>query len=390
MSDDNQTNFGETEERTMLKDTLRRFFSDTITDEMRNSSWSSGDENASGIWAQLAELGVLHVLFEENVGGLGGHGFDIVTVFEELGRAGAMEPLLPNAVLAGGLIADMGTHDQQELLQHVMSGAHQLAFAHTEPGSRYDLSRVATTAAKDERGFVLTGRKAVVSNAVNAQTLIVSARESGDTGSEDGICLFLVPADVAGISMRGYPRIDGGHAAEVELDHVIVPANTVLGEPGNAFAAIEARVSMAIAAIGAEALGAMEAAKELTIGYLQTRTQFGRPIGKFQVLQHRMANVLIEIEQARSAVLNLAAALNKPRIERERHASATKNLIGRAGRLVAEECIQLHGGIGMTQEYALSHFARRLIMVDHEFGDTDHHLERFIALSQAGGSTHES
>ena len=389
MSEDSQTNFGETEERTMLKDTLRRFLSDIYTDEMRINSSSCLEENSDGIWSQLAELGVLHVLFAEDVGGLGGHGFDIVTVFEELGRAGAMEPLLVNTVLAGGLIADLGTSDQKALLQQVMSGEYQLAFAHSEPGSRYDLSHVTTTATAEDNGFVLAGRKAVVSNAIQAQTLIVSARTNGATGSQDGVSLFLVPADMPGVSMRGYPTIDGGHAAEVELANVRLPANTLLGEPGCTFPAIEARVSMAIAAISAEALGAMEVAKEITIGYLQTRTQFGRPIGEFQVLQHRMANMLIEIEQARSAVLNLAAVLDKPRIQRERNASATKNLIGRTGRLVAEECIQLHGGIGMAQEYAISHFARRLIMVDHEFGDTDHHLERFIALSQVEESIHE-
>ncbi len=385
----NAPSFGETEERMMLKDTLRRFLSDTCTDEMRLDSSSAGQEDSSGIWVQLAELGVLQILFTENVGGLGGHGFDIVTVFEELGRAGAVEPLLENIVLAGGLIADLGTEDQHALLREVMSGRHQLAFAHTEPGSRYDLPLVTTTATADGQGFVLAGNKAVVSNADNAQTLVISARTNDALDSADGISLFLVPAGTPGISMRGYPRIDGGTAAEIELSNVKVPADALLGKPGKAFPAIETRVSMAIAAVSAEALGAMEAAKELTIDYLQTRTQFGRPIGKFQVLQHRMANVLIEIEQARSAVLNLAAVLNSGRMQRERNASATKNLIGRVGRLVAEECIQLHGGIGMSQEYALAHYARRLIMVDHEFGDTDHHLERFIALSQAQEPVHE-
>ncbi len=389
MSADNQVSFGETDERTMLKDTLRRFLSDTCTVQQRMCSLSAGHELPTGIWPQLAELGVLQALFGENVGGLGGHGFDIVTVFEELGRAGVVEPVLENAVLAGGLIADLGTCEQHALLLEVMSGSHQLAFAHTEPGSRYDLPHITTTAVPDGQGFVLSGQKAVVSNASSADTLIVSARTGGTDDAEQGVSLFLVPASLSGLSMRGYPKIDGGFAAEIELNNVKLPANALLGKPGAAFPAIEARVSMAIAAVSAEALGAMEAAKELTIGYLQTRTQFGHPIGKFQVLQHRMANVLIEIEQARSAVLNLAAVLDKGRMQRERNASATKNLIGRVGRLVAEECIQMHGGIGMTQEYALAHFARRLVMVDHEFGDTDHHLERFIALSRPEVSAHE-
>ena len=389
MSTQDQTSFGQTEERTMLRDTLRRLLSDVYSDEQRNASLATGHGVSPAIWSQLAELGVLHALFGENVGGLGGQGYDIVTVFEEIGRAGVVEPLLENAILAGGLIADLGTADQHELLETVMSGDHQLAFAHAEPGSRYDMACVTTTAKPDGQGFELNGRKSVVSNADCAQTLVVSARTAGADDAQDGLSLFLVPADVFGISTRGYPKIDGGYAGEIELHDVKLPGEALLGRPGGAFPAIEARTCMAIAAVSAEALGAMETAKQLTIDYLQTRTQFGRPIGKFQVLQHRMADMLIEIEQARSAVLNLAAALDKPRDERERNASATKNLIGRVARLVAEESIQMHGGIGMTQEYALAHYARRLIMVDHEFGDTDHHLERFIALSQAQGSDHD-
>lgn len=386
MSAQDQTSFGETDERNMLRDTLRRFLSDVYSDRQRGASLTTEHGVAPEIWSQLADLGVLHALFGENVGGLGGQGYDIVTVFEEIGRAGVVEPLLENAVLAGGLIADLGTAAQHALLESVMSGEHQLAFAHAEPGSRYDMSRVTTTAKPDGQGFMLNGRKSVVSNGGCAQTLVVSARTAGADDAEDGISLFLVPADASGVSVRGYPKIDGGYAGEIELRDLKLPGDALLGSSGDAFPAIETRICMAIAAVSAEALGAMETAKQLTIDYLQTRTQFGRPIGKFQVLQHRMADMLIEIEQARSAVLNLAAALDKHRDERERNASATKNLIGRVGRLVAEESIQMHGGIGMTQEYALAHFARRLVMLDHEFGDTDHHLERFIALSQCPDS----
>jgi len=389
VSAQDQSKFGQTEERTMLRDTLRRFLSDVYSDEQRNASLATEHGVSREIWSQLADLGVIHALFADNVGGLGGHGYDIVTVFEEVGRAGVVEPLLENAVLAGGLIADLGTADQRAVLDDVMSGDYHLAFAHAEPGSRYDMACVATTAKPDGQGFVLNGRKSVVSNGEVAQTLVISARTAGADDAEDGMSLFLVPADASGLSKRGYPKIDGGYASEIELHDVKLTDDALLGRAGDAFPAIEARTSMAIAAVSAEALGAMETAKQLTIDYLQTRTQFGRPIGKFQVLQHRMADMLIEIEQARSAVLNLAGALDKRRDERERNASATKNLIGRVARLVAEESIQMHGGIGMTQEYALAHYARRLVMVDHEFGDTDHHLERFIALSQVQGCDHD-
>ncbi|MEM9470353.1 MAG: acyl-CoA dehydrogenase [Pseudomonadota bacterium] len=389
MSTQDRTSFGETEERTMLRDTLRRFLSDVYSDEQRNASLATEHGMSPEIWSQLAELGVMHAMFDEQVGGLGGQGYDIATVFEETGRAGMVEPLLENAVLAGGLIADLGTADQHTLLEQVMSGRHQLAFAHAEPGSRYDMSRVTTAVKPDGSGFVLNGHKSVVSNGSAAQTLVVSARGAGTDDAEAGISLFLVPTDVAGLSMRGYPKIDGGYATDIELDGLKLPGDALLGPSGEAFPAIEARICAAIVAVSAEALGAMETARQLTIEHLKTRTQFGRPIGKFQVLQHRMADMLIEIEQARSAVLNLAAALDAPRAERERHASATKNLIGRVGRLVAEESIQMHGGIGMTQEYALAHYARRLVMVDHEFGDTDHHLERFIAFSQVRAANHD-
>lgn len=389
MSAQDRTSFGETEERTMLRDTLRRFLSDVYSDEQRNTSLATEHGMSPEIWSQLAELGVMHALFDEHVGGLGGQGHDIATVFEEIGRAGMVEPLLENAVLAGGLIADLGTADQRALLEPVMSGQHQLAFAHGEPGTRYDMSLVTTTVKPDGSGFVLNGRKSVISNGNAAQSLVVSARTASADDAEDGISLFVVPADVTGLSMRGYPKIDGGYASEIDLNDLKLPGDALLGQSGEAFPAIEARICAAILAVSAEALGAMETAKQLTIEYLKTRTQFGRPIGKFQVLQHRMADMLIEIEQARSAVINLAAALDRPREERERHASATKNLIGRVGRLVAEECIQMHGGIGMTQEYALAHYARRLVMADHEFGDTDHHLERFISFSQVRKSDHD-
>ena len=218
MSAQDQSSFGETEERTMLRDTLRRFLSDVYSDDQRNASLAAEHGMSPEIWSQLAELGVMHALFGEQVGGLGGHGYDIVTVFEEIGRAGVVEPLLENAVLAGGLIADLGTQDQHALLDQVMSGNHQLAFAHAEPGSRYDLSRVTTTAVPDGSGFVLNGRKSVVSNGDAAQTLVVSARISGAEDAEDGISLFVVPADTAGLSSRGYPKIDGGHASEIDLE----------------------------------------------------------------------------------------------------------------------------------------------------------------------------
>jgi alkylation response protein AidB-like acyl-CoA dehydrogenase len=376
-------NFDLTEERQMLQDTLRRFLRDRYDTATRNKILESETGLSTDIWNELAELGVIGALFTEEKGGFGGKGFDIAVVFEELGRAGVVEPFLDTAVLAGGLIADLGNDDQLPHIEEIIGGGMQLAFAHGEPSSRYDLTRVSTSATEKGDEIVLNGRKAVVVNAEAADMLVVSARESGEQDDADGISLFLVPKDAKGLTIQGYALLAGGRAAEVTLDDVTVPASARLGEAGKASAAIEARIAAANVAQTAETLGAMETACKLTKDYLGQRKQFGRPIGTFQALAHRMADLLIEMEQARSAVILAAGHLEEERGARERNISATKNLIGRVGRLVGEESIQLHGGIAMTQEYELAHIAKRIVMADHRFGDADHHLERFIALAAA-------
>lgn len=376
-------NFDLTEERQMLQDTLRRFLRERYDTATRNKIIESDAGMSEDIWGQLAELGVIGALFTEEQGGFGGAGFDLAVVFEELGRAGVVEPLLDTAVLAGGLVAVLGDETQQALVEEVIGGALQMAFAHGEPSSRYDLNRVQATAKVEGGEIALNGHKAVVVNAEAAQMLVVSARESGSVSDTDGISLFLVPADTKGVTIQGYALLAGGRAAEVMLDDVRVPASACLGAAGGAFDAIEARVAAASVAQCAETLGAMETATHLTKDYLGTRKQFGRPIGTFQALAHRMSDLLIEMEQARSAVINAVGHLESARGERERQVSAAKNLMGRAGRLVAEDSIQMHGGIAMTQEYELAHIAKRIVMADHRFGDTDHHLERYIALAAA-------
>lgn len=376
-------NFDLTEERQMLQDTLRRYLREKYDTETRNRILDSATGMSSDIWNELAELGVIGALFTEEQGGFGGKGFDIAVVFEELGRAGVVEPFLDTAVLAGGLVADLGDETQRALVEEIIAGTCQMAFAHGEPTSRYDLNRVQTSARGDGDDLVLNGHKAVVVNAEAADHLVISARESGAPGDDAGISLFLVPADTKGITVQGYALLAGGRAGEVMLDDVRVPASARLGAAGDALPAIEARIAAASVAQCAETLGAMETATALTKDYLMTRKQFGRPIGTFQALAHRMADLLIEMEQARSAVINGAGHLEADRKTRESNVSATKNLMGRAGRLVAEESIQMHGGIAMTQEYELAHIAKRITMADHRFGDTDHHLERYIALLAA-------
>lgn len=376
-------NFDLTDERQMLQDTLRRFLADRYTTATRNAIIDSDTGLSSDIWTEMAELGIIGALFTEDQGGFGGAGFDISTVFEELGRAGVVEPFLDTGILGGGLIAALGNDAQEELVEDVIAGTLHLAFAHGEPTSRYDLNRVETTAKPDGDDIVLNGRKAVVVNAEAAGYLLVSARENGSVDDANGISLFLVPADTSGLTLQGYPLLSGGRAAEVTLDDVRVLGSARLGAAGGAFAAIETQVAAANVAMTAEALGAMETATELTREYLMTRKQFGRPIGTFQALAHRFSDLLIELEQARSAVINAAGHLDADARIRDLNIAATRNLIGRAGRLVAEEAIQMHGGIAMTQEYELAHIAKRIVMTDHRFGDTDYHLERFIDLSAA-------
>ncbi len=364
-------NFDLTEERQMLQDSLRRYLRDKYDTEVRNKILESDTGMSADIWAELAELGVIGALFTEEQGGFGGAGFDIAVVFEELGRAGVVEPFLDSALMGGRLLAACGKDD---MVEEMIGGALQLAVAHAEPQSRYDLNHVRTSA----DGTTLNGRKAVVMNAEAADHLIVSARVSGDVSDTSGISLFLVPVDAAGLTIQGYPLLAGGRAAEVTLENV---EGTLLSEDG--LALIEEVTALATVAQCAEALGAMETATALTNEYLGTRKQFGRPIGTFQALAHRFADLLIEMEQARSAVINAAGYLHEDARTRDLNISAAKNLMGRAGRLVAEEAIQMHGGIAMTQEYELAHIAKRIVMSDHRFGDTDHHLERFIALSAA-------
>ena len=375
-------NFTHTEDRRMLADSLDRYVAEQYSLETRHQISQSAQGYSPGQWAKFAELGVIGALFTEAQGGFGGDGFDIAVVFESLGRGLVVEPFLASAVLAGSALAHAGNDAQQALLAGLIDGSHIATLAHEEADAHYELKRVSTRAVRDGDHFVIDGAKAVVALGDQAQTVVVSARTSGALDSEDGISLFVVPSGTAGVSLRAYPNIDGTRAAEITFTQVRVPASALLGAEGQGLATLEHAVGRGILALCAESLGAMEVAKKQTIEYLQTRKQFGKPIGSFQALQHRMADVLLEIEQARSAVVNAAAALQADRSTRERALSAAKYSIGRIGTLVAEECIQLHGGIGMTWELAMPHYAKRLVMIDHQLGDEDHHLARFIALGQ--------
>lgn len=372
--------FEYTEDRRMLADSLNRYIAQQVDINRRNDIAYGERGSDSVVYAQLAELGAIGLLFPEEAGGFGGTGFDISLVFESLGRGLMTEPVL-GALIVGRALLLAGTPAQQALLEDIMAGGKTAALAHDEPGSHYELANVGLTATRQGDGWVLSGVKGVVSAGDTADLLLVSARTSGAPFDEDGISLFLVQGDAAGIAKRAYPRIEGGRAAELTFDQVTLDGAALLGEAGKGFSCLERAIGYGVLALCAESLGAMEVVKQSTLEYLQTRKQFGVPIGSFQALQHRMADLLLEVEQARSAVINAAAALDdEDRRVRERALSAAKYSIGRIGVLVSEEGIQMHGGIGMTWELPLSHYAKRLVMIDHQLGDEDHHLARFIAL----------
>ncbi|RST54403.1 acyl-CoA dehydrogenase family protein [Variovorax sp. MHTC-1] len=379
-------NFEHTEDRRMLADSLNRFIAEQYAFETRDRIAKSAHGFSSEIWQQFAELGVIGALFLEADGGFGGGGFDIAVVFEALGRGLVVEPLL-GAVMVGDAIAAAGSEAQKETLAEIIGGGTIAALAHDEPGTHYELAHVQTRADRSGDSWLLNGAKAVVLQGEQANVFLVSARSSGAPDDEAGISLFLVPAKTEGVYVRGAPAIDGGRVAEVVLDGVTLPAAALLGAEGQGHAVLERAVGRGVLALSAESLGAMEAAKTATLEYLRTRKQFGMLIGSFQALQHRMADLLLEIEQARSAVINAAAAVDDAdRATRERALSAAKASIGRIGALVAEESIQLHGGIGMTWELPLAHYAKRLVMIDHQLGDEDHHLQRFISFGRQATS----
>jgi alkylation response protein AidB-like acyl-CoA dehydrogenase len=375
-------NFEHTQERRMLADSLNRFIKEQYHVETRNRIAATAAGMSGDIWRQFADIGVIGALFREEDGGFGGFGFDIAVVFEALGRGLVIEPLLGSAILAGEAIAFAGNAAQKALLAGLIEGSTIASFAHDEPDSHYELARVQTTAKLGSGGWILNGTKSVVLQGEAAALFVVSARTSGAIDDEQGISLFLVPKDTPGLVVRGTPTMDGGRVAELVFNDASLDAAALLGAEGQGYPTLERATGRGVLALCAEALGAMEEAKVATLDYLRTRKQFGSVIGSFQALQHRMVDLLLEIEQARSAVINAAAALGGERVARERALSGAKMSIGRIGALVAEECIQLHGGIGMSWELPLAHYAKRLVMIDHQLGDQDHHLQRYIALGK--------
>jgi pimeloyl-CoA dehydrogenase small subunit len=377
-------NFDLTDEQRMLSDGVERLLADSY-DFARRSAYLSEPEGWSRTqWRRLAEMGLLGLPFAATDGGFGGGPAEIMIVMEAFGRALVVEPYLTTVLLGGGFLQTAGSAEQRAmLLPRITDGSLLLAFAQAEPDSRYDLGHVATMAKKSGGGWVLDGHKRHVLGGDSADKLIVSARVGGAIDDREGLALFLVDAAQAGVSRRGYRLQDHTRAAEIRFDGVRLDPEAAIGEPGEAFAVMMRVVNRAIAAQCCEAVGVMASAHERTLDYLKVRRQFGATLGSFQALQHRAVDMFVQLELARSmAMYGITSSAETDLVESSRAASATKVQIGRSARLIGQEAIQLHGGIGMTDAYPVGHYFRRLTMIETQFGDTQHHLDR---LAQFGG-----
>ena len=374
--------FSLTDEQRLLKESVERLLADRYSFEARQRFMDEPTGWSRALWRSYAELGLLGLPFEDKHGGVGGGPVETMIVMEAFGQALALEPFFATVVLAGGLLR-LGANEatRAAVIPEIARGDLLLAFAHAERQSRYDLADIATTARRDGADYILDGAKSLVIHGDCAGKLIVSARLAGTRRERDGLGLFVVDADAAGVSRRAYPTVDGLRAAEVTLSGVRVGPDQVLGEPGKAFPLIAQVVDAAVAALAAEAVGAMAAMHEMTVEYLKTRKQFGVPIGNFQVLQHRAAEMLIALEEARSMAFFATMMAEEPDpTERRKAIAAAKVQIGRSGRFVGQQAIQLHGGIGMTMEYKVGHYFKRITMIDAMFGDADHHLAELARL----------
>jgi pimeloyl-CoA dehydrogenase small subunit len=370
--------FDLTDEQRLLRESVDRLLADHYGFAQRRSYLAEPEGFSTALWSRYAGQGLLGLPFAEEFGGFGGSAIEIMLVMEAFGRVLALEPYLATVVLGGAALRLAGSEAQKSaILPQVAEGNMTLAFAHGERQARYDLTDVLTTAKPTARGWIIDGAKSVVPHGDGADRLIVSARIAGERDDPDGIGLFLVDAKANGVARRAYPMRDGTRAAEISLSGVEVDRGDAVGEPGNALPVVERVVEAGIAATSAEAVGAMEAMHAMTLEYLKTRQQFGRPIGQNQVLQHRAAEMLIALEQGRSMAMLAAMMVDEPDIEERTHNIAMAKVgVGQASRFVAQNAIQLHGGIGMTEEYAVGHYFRRVMVIEHMFGDPAHHLSR--------------
>jgi alkylation response protein AidB-like acyl-CoA dehydrogenase len=376
--------FNFTEEQQLLADTVKRFVREDYTFEKRREILKSPEGWSREVWGKLAELGLTALNVPEAHGGLNASPVDTMLVMNALGEGLVVEPFLSAAVLAPALISRLGDEKAAaELFEGLIAGERIVVVAHQEAPSRGDVQYVATRAERSGDGYVLDGHKAVIAHGGAADELLVTARVSGQPGDRDGVSVFRVDPKAAGVTVKRYATMDGQRAADIELKSVKVAADRRIGAEGKAFDAIEAAHDIALSALCAEAVGVMKAINATTLDYTKNRKQFGQPIAKFQVLQHRMADMFLHAEQATSmSYLAAIKCVDPDAAERRRALSAAKVVIGQAGRFVGQQAIQLHGGMGMTDELMVSHHFKRITAIDLTFGDADMHLQKFAGLSQ--------
>lgn len=371
--------FSLTEEQTMLADSVSRFISNDYDFELRMKIAESEDNFSAELWKTYAELGWTAVPFSEEDGGLGGGPVEMMLMMEQFGRGLVVEPYLANIILAGGVLRRAGSEEQKaKWLAEIIEGNLQASLAFSEPQARFDIADIATTATADGDDFILNGQKSFVLNGGSADLIIIPARSSGAQSDTDGITLFAIPADSAGISRKCYKTVDAHAAAEIALSDVWVPATSIIGDVGAGHAILQAVIDDATFAVCAEAIGIMRAMHEKTVEYSKSRVQFGVPISSFQALQHRMVDSLMACEQSQSLMLWAVLLGSEGSPEARKAISALKYQIGTAGKRVGQEAVQIHGGMGVTWELDIAHYFKRLSAIDILFGNADFHLDRFV------------
>ena len=373
--------FSFSEEQTLLRNTIQSFIQDNYDFDKRREIIQSEEGMSKDNWKQLAELGLLGVPFSENDGGLEFGSVETMIVAEEFGKGLVVEPYIQTVVTCGGFLRRASEAQRQEHLPSLISGDEIWAFAYAEPQGRFNLADIKVSASKNGDDYTLNGEKCVVSAAPWAQKLIVSARSSGDQSDKEGISLFIVDKASDGVSTRDYKTVDGSMASEVSFENVKLSSSSLIGEEGNAYSLIELVADETIAALCAEAIGAMSVLNETTVEYCKTRKQFGQPIGKFQVLQHRMVDMFMQYEQSVSMTYMVNLKLEEEDVERSKAASGAKVQICNATKFIGQSAVQLHGGMGMTDELNVGHYFKRLSMIETQLGNADHHLKKYSLAS---------
>ena len=373
-------NFELSEEQQLLQDSVARFVADHYSLDARRKLADSSQGYSDDHWKQFAELGWLALPFSEEDGGLGGTVIDALVVMEQFGKGLILEPYFATVILGGGVLKRLSASEiRSARLSAVMEGQLKLALATTELQSRWDLHDVVSTATPDGEGFVLNGSKSVVLHGASADGIIVSLRTQGGQFDKEGISLFWIDPKADGVSLKAYPTVDGLRAAELTLEKVSVPSDALLGPLHGGFDILDAVAQEATLALSAEGLGAMERLYKDTVEYTQNREQFDHPLSDFQTLQHRMVEMFMEYEQCKSLLYRATLEFAQDGMAASKSVSACKHLVGVAGRFIGENAVQLHGGMGVTEELAIGHYFKRLFVIDTQFGNADYHLERYAA-----------